>query len=246
MATSAGRALDLLDEIVGRSIPAGLMDLAAATDLDKSTASRLLSMLCGRGLVVRDQDTRRYEPGPALLLLATRALDRSSLRATAHSHLERLRDLSDETVTLQMRVGLDRVCIDGVESRQSVRRVVHVGEANPLYVGVSGKVISAFLPQHELAAVIARSVDAGQDPTRLQRELAQIRRRGYYARIGDKGAGIAGISAPVMASGEAVAGLTVSGPPHRWTVKRMEVFAPTLVEVAHYVSAALRARGNGS
>jgi IclR family transcriptional regulator, KDG regulon repressor len=145
MTTSAARAFDILDEVVGRSEPAGLMELAAATGLDKSTASRLLALLCDRGLVARDPATRRYEPGPSLLLLGTRVLDGSMLRATAHSHMQRLRDLSGETVTLQLRVGLQRVCIDGVESLQLVRRVIHIGEANPLYIGVSGKVITAFL-----------------------------------------------------------------------------------------------------
>jgi IclR family transcriptional regulator, acetate operon repressor len=242
MTTSATRAFDILDEVVGRSEPAGLMELAAATGLDKSTASRLLALLCDRGLVARDPATRRYEPGPSLLLLGTRVLDGSMLRATAHSHMQRLRDLSGETVTLQLRVGLQRVCIDGVESLQLVRRVIHIGEANPLYIGVSGKVITAFLQSDQVGAVLADGAAAGRDLSRLPRELERIRGRGYHASIGDKGEGIAGISAPVMASREVVAALTVSGPHHRWTMERMTDFAPTLIAAARDVTAALSRR----
>ncbi|MCI2418403.1 IclR family transcriptional regulator [Saccharopolyspora sp. K220] len=242
MATSADRALDLLDEIAARPAPTGLMELATAAGLDKSTASRLLAVLCGRGLVTRDPDTRRYEPGPALLLLATRVLDNSPLRATAHSHLQRLRDASGETVTLQLRVGLQRVCVDGADSSQPVRRVAHIGEANPLYVGVTGKVITAFLPSEQVASVLADGASAGRDMSRLPRELELIRRRGYHASIGDKGVGIAGISAPVLTSRGVIAGLTVSGPHDRWTVPRMEEFAPTLLAAAREVSTALGGR----
>jgi len=242
MPASAARAFDLLDEIVGRSTSAGLMDLATTVGLDKSTASRLLAFLCSRRLVMRDATTRRYEPGPSLFLLATRVLDGSALRATAHSHLQRLRDLSDETITLQLRVGLQRVCIDGAESSQPVRRVPHIGEANPLHVGVTGKVITAFLPPDQIALVLADGAAAGRDLTRWPRELESIRRRGYHASIGDKGKGIAGISAPVMDSREVIAGLTVSGPYDRWTLARMEDFAPTLLAAARDVTAALSRR----
>jgi IclR family transcriptional regulator, KDG regulon repressor len=166
------------------------------------------------------------------------------LRATAHHHLERLRDLSDETVTLQLRVGQQRVCIDNAESRQPIRRVAHFGESTPLHVGVTGKVITAFLPSEEAEPVIANAVAAGQDPDRLQRLLESIRRRGYYVSIGDKGEGIAAVSAPVMASSsEVVAALTVSGPDHRWTIERMQQFAPTVMAAAREVSAALVVHG---
>ena len=157
--------------------------------------------------------------------------------------MQRLRDLSDETITLQLRVGLQRVCIDGVESSQPVRRVTHIGEANPLHVGVTGKVITAFLPQDQIASVLADGAAAGRDLSRWPHELEAIRRRGYHASIGDKGEGIAGISAPVLsASREAIAGLTVSGPDHRWTMARMEDFAPTLLAAARDVTAALNRR----
>jgi DNA-binding IclR family transcriptional regulator len=242
MSTSADRAFDLLDEIASRSAPAGLIELATAAGLDKSTASRLLAVLCGRGLVARDPDTRRYEPGPALLLLATQVLDNSPLRSTAHNHLQRLRDTSGETVTLQLRVGLQRVCVDGADSSQPVRRVAHIGEVNPLYVGVTGKVITAFLPPEQVSAVLADGLATGRDMSRLPSELELIRRRGYHAGIGDKSEGVAGISAPVLTSRGVIAGLTVSGPHDRWTMRRMAEFAPTLLAAARDVSAALGGR----
>jgi hypothetical protein len=66
---------------------------------------------------------------------------------------------------------------------------------------------------------------------------------GRWSTLCDRAArGLAGISAPVMASRAVVAGLTVSGPHHRWTMERMKAFAPTLIAAARDVTATLSRR----
>lgn len=234
MSLSASRAFDLLTEVVRRDGSAGLIELATATEMDKSTASRLLRFLCDQELLARDPDTRRYQPGPALLLLSARTLQTSALRANAHAHLERLRDLSGETATLHLRVGEQRVCIDGAESTQPVRRVVPLGEVTPLHAakGVTGQVVLAFLPPADLTHALRRAAAEGADPVRLSRRLATIRRKGYGLGIGEKAAGIAAVSAPIHRAGAGLAVVTVSGSDHRWTRAKMEAFAPTLLHAA--------------
>jgi DNA-binding IclR family transcriptional regulator len=237
---SASRAFELLTEVVRRDRSAGLIELATATDMDKSTASRLLKFLCEQELLGRDSDTRRYQPGPALLLLAAQTLQTSTLRANAHAHLERLRDLSGETATLHLRVGEQRVCIDGAESTQPVRRVVPLGEVTPMHAakGVTGQVVLAFLPPGDLDRALHRAATEGADPVRLSRRLANIRRKGYWVGVGEKAVGIAAVSAPVRGAGSSLAAVTVSGSDHRWTRARMEAFAPTVVHAASEMAVA--------
>ena len=142
---TAARTLDLLEHVARAPGPAGLIELAGDTGIDKSTAARLLAFLAERELVVRDPVTRRYAPGPALLALGAAALQRSDLRAGARPYLERLRAATGETVTLHVRVADAFVCIDGLEGTSPIRRAVPLGESIPLYVGVDGKAILAFL-----------------------------------------------------------------------------------------------------
>lgn len=240
MSVSASRAFDLVSEVVRRDGSAGLIELATATQMDKSTASRLLKFLCDNELLARDPATRRYQPGPALLLLAARTLQTSALRANAHAQLERLRDLSGETATLHLRVGEQRVCIDGVESTQPVRRVVPLGEVTPLHsaIGVTGQVVLAFLPTADLKPAVRRAARDGADPLQLSRRLANIRRKGYWVGIGEKAEGIAAISAPIHGAGSGLAAVTVSGSDHRWTRAKMEAFAPTLLHAAQEMATA--------
>jgi DNA-binding IclR family transcriptional regulator len=202
--------------------------------MDKSTASRLLKFLCDQEFLARDPDTRRFRPGPALLLLSAQTLQTSVLRANAHAHLERLRDLSGETATLHLRVGDQRVCIDGAESTHPVRRVVPLGEVTSLHAakGVTGLVVLAFLPAADVSRALKKAAAEGADPVRLSRRLASIRRKGYWVGIGEKAEGVAAVSAPIRGAGASLAAVTVSGSDHRWTRARMEDFVPTLLQAA--------------
>src|SRR3954463_2061196 len=163
MSRTAARTLDLMEHVARAPAPAGLIELADASGLDKSTAARLLAFLAERELVTRDSGTRRYAAGPALLGLGAAALRRSDLRVGARPYLERLRDATGETVTLHVRVADDFVCVDGVESPFPIRRAMPLGETLPLHLGSTGKAILAFLPSEEIGRQLEVAAAAGAD-----------------------------------------------------------------------------------
>jgi DNA-binding IclR family transcriptional regulator len=236
MSRTAARALDLLAEVAARPEPAGLLDLAAAVSLDKSTAARLLAFLADRDLVVRDPDTRRYGPGPALVALSAGVLQRSSLRSIARPHLERLRDLTGETVTLHLLVDGSVVCIDGAESRHAIRRAIPLGESLPLGAGVTSKVVLAQLPRDEIAA------ELGGTPTaHLHAQLAAARADGWLAGVGDRIPGVSALAASIVPIGGPIGALTIAGPGERWTEDRMSEHAPALRDAVASIAEALEA-----
>jgi DNA-binding IclR family transcriptional regulator len=239
---SAGRALDLLEAIARGEKPQGLMELAGRLALDKTTTARLLAVLSSRGLVSRDPTTRKYSVGPALLSLAAVAMRRSDLVGVAIPYLEQLRDTTGETVSFHLRVGQERVCVYGVESRHAVRRVAPLGEPLPLWAGPSGKVILAFLPEAERAAILQQAEAQGVDPDRLAAQLELAREQGHLVTIGDRIPGVGAISVPVLDAGSPVASITVAGPADRWARQRMAMCVPEVVAAAAQVSAALGGR----
>jgi DNA-binding IclR family transcriptional regulator len=234
MSQVADRAFSILEQVARSEQPLGLMELAARLETDKSAALRSLAYLEQRGLLRRDGATKKYRIGPGLLSLSAIAIRKADLPQVSQPYLARLRDLTGETVSLHVRVADERVCIAGAESPQVIQRVLTVGEPVSLCLGPTGKVILAFLPEDEAAAIVARAQAASP---RLDRDLARARRDGYLIVTSDRTHGVGAISTPVFDAYGAVAAITIAGPEERWTPQRMEGVARRLVEASATVSA---------
>jgi DNA-binding IclR family transcriptional regulator len=227
MSRTAHRTLDLLELVARSETPHGLIEIADEAGLDKSTTARLLAVLEARKLLRRDPETRKYAAGPRLIWLGVLAADRSDLRRAAEPLLGELRDQTGETVSLHIRVGDDRVCIAGAESRHEVRRVLTLGEPVPLWLGPSGRVILAFLPEPDREAVLARSRAGDLDA--LRAVLAAIRSDGFVDSDGGRTPGVGAFSVPILGTRGIEASLTVAGPSARWDrAKRSAAREPVL------------------
>ena len=64
-----------------------LSEISEALRLPKSTTFRMLQALGQRGMVRKDERTKLYCLGPAVLSLAASALDQSDIRSLALPHL---------------------------------------------------------------------------------------------------------------------------------------------------------------
>lgn len=219
----------------------GLMEVAGAAGLDKSTASRLLESLQNQHFVHRDAQSKLYRVGAGMLSLAATISKRNRVLRLVHPFLERLRDLSGETTSFYLRIGDGRVCVDGVESYHGSVRLLPIGEAAKLTAGgTSSKVILAFQPESEVNRILGGSTFAADEQVRWREQLGQIRVDGYYAAIGERTPHISTMSAPVRTAAGVTAAVTVSGPDDRLTLDAMRRFAPTLKEVAGDVSALMQ------
>lgn len=239
MSQAASRALQLLELVSRSDSPLSLMELVAQTGLDKSTAARLLSFLEEGALVTRDAATKRYGVGPRLLGLAASAMRRSDLRQLAEPALVALRDETGETISLHLRVGDERICVAGAESRHAVRRVLSLGESVPIWVGPTGKAILAFLPEQEIEAVLARSGLAAAALGHVRGQLELLASSGYLAVLGDRTPGVGAISVPVFGLDGVLASITIAGPAERWTLDRMEGVAAALRTASARLTTAL-------
>jgi DNA-binding IclR family transcriptional regulator len=235
----ATRALDLLQAVADSPEPAGMAALGAQLGLDKSTASRLLRYLHGHGYLTRDPNSRRYEVGPKLMVLAATTLRHYNLRSVAEPTLVELRDATGETIGLHIRVGSERLCIAGAESTHVIRRVVPLGERAPLYLGPSSKAILAQLSDGEIDAILVAAGDP-VDRGALFKQLKFVRDNGYLAVVSDRTPGVAGLSVPISSGSTVLGSITASGPVERWTVKRMKEFAPRFVSASRLISSRVR------
>ncbi|MGH2915254.1 MAG: IclR family transcriptional regulator [Solirubrobacteraceae bacterium] len=237
-ATAIDRGAELLVRVLESEQPVALADLAAASGIPKSTASRLVSALERRGLVQQDGQRGRLRPGPAILRVAERSMVARSVVELARPTLEALGALSGETVNLAVpaRHGVEHVA--QVDGRHFLGAGQWMGRTVDYHCSANGKVLMAFgratMPARPLTALTALTIT---DPARLRAELETVRREEFAAAVGELEIGLAAIAAPVRgAGGEVVAALSITGPDVRMTPARIQQLKPTLIEEARSLS----------
>jgi DNA-binding IclR family transcriptional regulator len=182
----------------------------------KSTALRLLQCLVGEGFA-RQLPDGRFTVGLALIPLAQVAMDRIDVRAAAHPHVRRLAHTSGHTVHVAQLIG-DRVqYVDKVDGRESLALGSQIGIATDPHTAGVAKVIIAFLPASERAALISQMSFERFTPTTITdseqyaRQLDVVAQRGWAEDDGEKEPYIVCVALPIRdASGKIRAGLSVT------------------------------------
>mgnify|MGYP001823544827 CR=1 FL=1 len=183
--------------------PMALPQLQASTGLPRATAHRLASALEAHGLLRRDP-AGRFELGHRLLSFGAAAGARFPLVDIARPVMEELRDDTGESVQLFVREGDQRRCVVSLQSAHGLRWIVPEGSLLPLGIGSSGRLLAA------------RTASAG-----------------WVESVGEREAGVASVSAPVLSpEGALLAALSVSGPIERLTRSPGERFGPAVVAAA--------------
>jgi IclR family acetate operon transcriptional repressor len=248
--TTIERAVDVLFLFAEDPQPTlGVTEIANSLDISKAVVHRILTSLRDRDLVVLDGENRRYSLGPAVLRLADAYRDRIDLRLLAQETMRKLSAQTDETATLSIRSGDQRIYVDKVTPDREVRMTVQLGRPYPLHAGASSKAFLAFLPDDEREDYLRRaSLDPLTDATItdlavLRRELDQVRQQGFAVSMGERQADAASVAAPVFdADGPGpVAVISVSGPIQRFRDAVAET-AVAVTEATRELSMRLGAR----
>jgi DNA-binding IclR family transcriptional regulator len=211
-------------------------DVAARLDVGRSTAHRLLAMLVAHDFVSRDPETRLYSAGNALLTLGLAAVRNYDLRNYMRPHLEQLAQTVNETTHLLVLHGADSFFIDSVECRQAVRVGSRLGISFPAHTSSGGKALLAELDAAELRRLYPRqSLDAMSANTirtraALERELTQIRERGYALNIAETDEEVGAVAAVVpRTSGGPACAVAIAAPLSRADRARLaELSGPLL------------------
>jgi len=214
---SVERALEVLLCFAGKSGGLGVTFIAEEVGLYKSTVHRILGALEVKGFVRQDVSTGRYHLGLKALELASGYLLSGDLPSVAHPEMVALRDRAQETVSLYVRDGTERVRVQRAEGPLTVRRVVGLGERLPLYLGASGKVLLGWLPPSERASLLDQSLPPGHDRVGLEVCLERYHHQGWALSSEEREQGVASVAAPVLdRAGRCVAALAISGPVSRF------------------------------
>ena len=244
---SVGRVFSILGSLAEAENGATLSELAVKVGAPKTSLVGLLAGLVYEGCLVRD-DVARYSLGPKFISLAIRVIGKRKLVPLARPFLVDLMEKTGETAVLGTLAPDEDVAIylDKVESTNSIRYAVDIGERRQLYSTAVGKVLLAhFAPAHLKAYLktakrkrfTPKTLTKAQD---LEAELRRIRQNGFASSVNEQVIGASAVAAPIHAlDGSVAAVIVVAGPSDR-IIKKVNTDAALVVEAADECSRLLR------
>ncbi len=209
------RACDLLVRVMTAEDPQTLTELVAATGLAKGTTSRILSALERSGLLARSP-LGGFEPGPVLNNYAIQGGAYAALIESMNTAMENVAHITHETVNLAVpgRLGVDSIA--QVEGSYLLGSRNWVGESVPSHCSAAGKVLLAYGAATLPDLMTSRTSETITDINQLERQLRQVRERGYAVIRNELEPGLVAVSVPVSGpNGKVIAAMSVTAPTDR-------------------------------
>lgn len=238
---SVDRAITAL-EFLARRGEAGVSEVATAIGVHKSTASRLLGALQGRGMIEAAGDRGRYRLGYGILRLAGAMGGRLDVTSQGRQICDELAEQLGETVNIAVLQGDQVINVYQAHGGGAISVNNWVGRPTPLHATSSGKVLLAYLSRSKQD----RLIDAGlrrftaitvTDGRVLRRQLAQVHVDGYALTAEEYEIGLNAVAAPVFGTGqEAIAAVSVSGPAYRLPVAELAPTARAVIAASARIS----------
>lgn len=215
----------------------GVSDIARRLGIAKSTAHRLLTTLCSRGMAEKNPDSGLYRLGMHLFELGQLAQARMRLRQVALPLLGDLRQATNHTVHLSVIDGPDIVHAERLYGADSPGILASLGRRFPSHCTATGKAIAAFNPDfaeaRRRAGFPPRTRHTIRTTLEFDHALALARRSGVGIAHEESVAGMSSVAAPVRdLSGRAYAAVSVAAP--------TEILRPEVERASRLVSLAAR------
>ena len=210
----------------------------------KSSLQRLISTLVAEGFLERSPDRpAHYRLGVETLLLGNAAKENLNLRSVAKPFLLELAETTRETVHLSVTDDFQIYYLEKIDSSHSIRIITEVGQRIPIHSSSMGKSIMAYMPTRELDQGIAKHGLPALTPNtittreELDAELTRIREQGYACDKEEWNVGVMCVGAPVFdENGNAVAGVSCSGPASRFSEQILSKVAEEVRKTAGGIS----------
>lgn len=193
-------------------------DLARQLGMPKARIYRFLQTLVAIGYVIQDPETERYRLTLKLFHLGQAIADGTQLITVARPELIRLRDLTGQTVTLSVLEEQGMRVIDIVRMESPVQIVTKPGALLDFHASAQGKLALAFGPARlwdvvRGAALHAYTGNTITDIAALEREVGEVRTRGWAVAPSEVLPGVNAVSAPILdANNTLVGSINIAGP----------------------------------
>lgn len=239
------RALRLLEVLAGAD-GMTLTALAHASGLAASTVHRLLATLSTHGFVEIEEQDQTWTIGVEAFRVGQAFHRRFKVATMGRPVMRELMEATGETANIGILESGDVVFISQVESHEPIRAFFRAGERRHAHASGIGKALLAEMSRERVERLVRdrglpRFTDATiTDTARLFDDLATIRRRGWSVDDEERSRGMRCIAAPIFdENGEAIAGLSISGPTQRLEPERIAGLGPVVRRAADEITRAI-------
>lgn len=248
MIESIDRALAILQYFLRTEEPLSVTQISKALGIHKSTVSRTIETLEGRGFLAKNEETGKYWLGMQVYSLGMLYWEKDAFQKLAYPYAKALALECKASVhmTTFPQTGAaypEHVILEKITLPQTVDMAPHVGAIRPAYCSASGKCLLAFSKPYREAYVGCQLKKFTEytitDWPKLLDELAAIRKAGYAVERQEVKLGMTCIAAPIFAHGKIVAAISVSGPISRITADVAETYGKAVRQAAQDITQAL-------
>jgi DNA-binding IclR family transcriptional regulator len=213
---------ELLRALARTGEPMMLRDLAREAGMAPAKAHPYLVSFSRLGLIEQDKATGRYEFGPLALEHGVVSLRRLSAVRIATPEVAALAGTIDHAVSIAIWGTHGPTVVRMEEPSHPVHLVMRAGSVVSMLETATGRVFAAFLPSNVTSATLEAGLDrlgVGYDPKhairgpKVEKMLADVRKRGLTRAVGDPLPGVNAFAAPVFDhNGMVVLSITAMGP----------------------------------
>jgi DNA-binding IclR family transcriptional regulator len=246
MIQSVERAIALLNAVASEREGLGVRELARRTGLKPSTAQQLLKTLQARGMLLFDEDLRRYRLGLAFMRLAQTADPVLALRGVCRPFIDELHASLGETVTALTFISGVVVLFEGRETDRVLAVKGSRGVVEHPHIWASGRLLLAHQPPDEQrryaeAEPLAElGPNLPKTPETLLAVLRQTAQADFVEARDAGGSGVVALSVPVFdAAGSIMVALGCSVPLVRFTPAFKRLALRELKDAARQISTLL-------
>ena len=223
-----------------------LADLSLRNDLPVSTAHRILATLAQHGFAEMDERTQEWFIGMEAFRVGSIYLDRTNVVEAARPVMRRLMESTGETANLAIADKGDVVFISQIETHNPIRAFFRPGTRGHMHASGIGKALLSAMPKDEAERIFrSKGLPEFTEKTLTKSEamfadLATTAQRGWSFDDDERYLGMRCVAAPIYnAYGEAIAGISVSGPSVRLPDDQIPKLGTQLREAAAEVTKAI-------
>ncbi|MEM7777939.1 MAG: HTH-type transcriptional regulator BhcR [Pseudomonadota bacterium] len=239
------RALELL-KLLAEIDEANLTELALRSGMAPSTAHRLLVTLQQQGIVEFDDGTQNWMVGVDAFRIGSSFVRRTRVVDAGRPVMRELMLATGETANMARADDGDVVFLSQVETHEAIRAFFRPGTRGAMHASGIGKALLAEMPRRQVEHILQGkgletfTAKTLSSPADLFADLETTRARGWSIDDEERNVGMRCIAAPIFnAYGEAVAGISISGPTVRVTDEKLMEFGPLLKRAAAKVTKAI-------
>ena len=236
------KLLKLLAEFDGLT----LTEVAQRTELAPATAYRLLTTMEDHGFVMNNEAEGLWRVGVEAFRAGSAFARGTKIVDVGRPVMHALMERSGETANLAIEEDGDVVFVSQVETHEAIRAFFRPGSRGPMHASGIGKALLAERTDDEVRRIADRkglTEYTGKTlvtPAALLDDLAETRARGWSLDDEERHQGMRCIAAPIYnAYGEAVAGVSISGPTVRMPDARLAQLASLVKQAATEITDAI-------